>query len=209
MPGRGDYDLCPVCWWEDDGAEPWDSDGPNGQALVEAQQTFLADQRPYGQRPGKVRAPRKKEARDPDWMPLELTSELLERTEQSRADRRQRFEEERRQVAQEIADGPEGTLKDYNAAVSSLRMQVPPPSHRELKTQLGQIAGAHGITWSRAHLELLSRWMSDEDYYRGHPMRAVWWLLRYPGPGDYRRRWNEVRNGEIQVVQIGALPRAD
>lgn len=88
LPGRGDYDICPVCWWEDEGAEPWEYSGLNGQTLVEAQQGFLAQRRPYRLRPGKVRAPKKHEARDPDWRPLELTADLMARVERTNEENR-------------------------------------------------------------------------------------------------------------------------
>ena len=200
LPGRGDYDLCPVCWWEDDGAEPWDSDGPNGRALIEAQLEYLTERRPYRQRPGKVRAPRKKEARDPGWQPLERTAELLERTERSRLERERFYEAENRRIAQEIADDPEGPFKGYNAAVETLRKQAPDLSHREIRTQFQHISDEHDMPWSDAHLEILSRLMSDEHYYRDHPIRAIWWLIRYPGPRTYRRRWAEVRTGTISFA---------
>lgn len=203
LPGRGDYDLCPVCWWEDDGLEPWEFSDPNGQTLVEAQQEYLADQRPYRQRDGKVRAPRKKEARDPDWTPLDLTGDLLKRADQARAEHERFYEEERSRFAQEIADNPEGSLKGYNAAVESLREHVPNCSYPELKAQLRQISDAHEMPWSDAHIELLSRLMQDEHYYRGHPLRTVWWMLRHARPRTYRRRWEEVRTGTIYFVGVG------
>ncbi|WP_229662834.1 CPCC family cysteine-rich protein, partial [Nocardioides phosphati] len=45
LPSRGDYHLCPVCWWEDEGTGPWEYSGPNNETLYEAQQAFLADGR--------------------------------------------------------------------------------------------------------------------------------------------------------------------
>lgn len=47
LPERGSYDICPVCFWEDDGSygtEPEDDilfeGGPNGIALRHAQANF-------------------------------------------------------------------------------------------------------------------------------------------------------------------------
>ena len=71
LPGSSDYDLCPVRWWEDEGVEPWEYSGPNDQTLVDAQQEYLAESRPYRRRPGKASPPRRREARDADWRPFE------------------------------------------------------------------------------------------------------------------------------------------
>lgn len=200
LPGRGDYDLCPVCWWEDDGVEPWEVSGPNGQTLVHAQHEFLTDDRPYRQREGKVRAPRKKEARDPDWQPLERTPDLVARADQAVAEYEREYEADRRRVAEEIAADPEGPWKGYNADVQSLRAKAPGLSHRELKTRLRQISDAHDVSWSAAHLELLSRLMSDPEYYQGHPVRTATWMLRYARPRTVKRRWDEVRTGRISFA---------
>jgi hypothetical protein len=45
--GRGGDELCPVCWWEDDGQDDHDADevrgGPNGSlSLVQARLNFAA-----------------------------------------------------------------------------------------------------------------------------------------------------------------------
>jgi len=189
-----------VCWWEDDGAEPWEISGPNARTLIEAQQEFLAEKRPYRRRPGKVRAPKKTEARDPDWQPIELTDDLVERAEQAREKEERFWEEEQRRTAQEIADNPWGRFKGYNEAVESLRGQAAHLSHLDLKAQLTQISNAHGMPWSKAHLELLSRVMSDQNYYRHHPVHTVRWMIRYATPGNYKRRWEEVRTGTIHFA---------
>ena len=200
LPEQGDYDLCPVCWWEDDGVEPWEYSGPNAQTLVEAQQEYLAERRPYRRRPGRVRAPKKKEARDPDWQPIELTNDLLERAEQARRENERFWEEEQRRTAQEIANNPEGPFKEYNAAVASLQAQATHLSHQELKAQLTQASSSHGMRWSKGDLELMSRLMSDQHYYRDHPVHMVCWMIRYSRPGTYKRSWEEVRTGTIHFA---------
>jgi hypothetical protein len=47
LPGRADYDICPVCFWEDDGQDEAEADevwgGPNGNlSLRQAQKNFAA-----------------------------------------------------------------------------------------------------------------------------------------------------------------------
>ena len=47
LPSRGAFDLCPVCFWEDDGQDNHDANlvrgGPNGSAsLTEARANFAA-----------------------------------------------------------------------------------------------------------------------------------------------------------------------
>lgn len=200
LPGRGDYDLCPVCWWEVEGVEAWEFSGPNGGTLLDAQAEFLAETRPYLLRPGRVRAPRKKEARDPGWLPIERTDELLERAHRARAEYEQYLDEEDRRAARELADDPEGPFAGYNAAVDALHEQAPHLSHREVKSQLHLVSTAHGMPWDDADLELLSRLLKNENYYRHHPVRTAVWMLRYARPGTVKQRWQEVRTGTVSLA---------
>jgi hypothetical protein len=197
LPGRGDYDLCPVCWWEDEGLLPWEYSGPNAQTLIEAQQEYLAETRPYRRRPGKVRAPKRQEARDPDWRPSELTDEVLERVARANEEMQHWFEEEARQAAREIEEDPEGPFKEFNASLVSLRAKASTMSHRDIRAELGDLRRAHAAPLPDAVVELMARHMTDEDFYRHHPLHAAWWLLRYSRPGTFRRRWRELRTGSV------------
>ena len=200
LPGRGDYDLCPVCWWEDEGVEPWEYSGPNGETLVEAQQRFLAQRRPYWLRPGKVRAPKRHESRDPGWEPFALTDELMARVRQTHEEQQRHWDEESRRVAQEIADDPEGPFQEYNAAAQALKAEAAYLPHDEVKQRLRTLSQEHGLTYSAAHLELFARLMKDEGYYRRHPLRVAGWLLRYARPRTFRRHWEEVRTGRVRFA---------
>ena len=179
LPGRGDYDVCPVCWWEDDGVEPWEYSGPNAVTLVEAQQAYLSESRPYRQRAGRVRAPKRREARDPDWRPYELTEDLLARVQRTNEEQRRHVEAERRRTAQEIADDPEGPFKEYNAEMQVLRAAAPALRHRVVKSRVRDLTREHDFTLPDAYLELLSRLLKEKDFYRRHPVHAAWWLLRH------------------------------
>jgi hypothetical protein len=200
LPGRGAYDLCPVCWWEDEGLEPWEYSGPNGQTLVEAQQEYLAQRLPHRLRPGKVRASKRREERDPDWRPFELTDELIGRVEQATVEWQRWFEDERRAAEQKAELDPEGPFKEYNAAVQALKSDAAHLPHSEVKTRLRDLSHAQGLMFPNAEIELLSRLMKDEDFYRRHPVRAAWWMVRYARPTTFRRRWTELRTGSVRIA---------
>ena len=88
-------------------------------------------------------------------------------------------------------------MKEYNAAVAALQARASDLPYREVKGQLRHISNTHGVPWSAAHLELQSRLMKEENYYRGHPLRTLSWMVRYSQPRTYRQRWHEVRTGTI------------
>ena len=201
LTARSYYELCPVCWWEDEGTEPWEFSDPNGETLVEAQQRFLQESRPYRLRDGKVRAPKKREARAQDWRPIEVTDELLAKVEEAKAEQERLWEEEERRANEVLAElDPEEPLQEYNEAHRALLTEAKSLSHREVKQRLRAISNAHGPRFGEAHLELMARWMKDERYYRGHPIRTAWWLLRYVRPRRYGRHLQEVRRGTIYMA---------
>lgn len=66
----GTYDICPICFWEDDGfqlAYPLMKGGANSNSLVECQRDFAQIGACEPRFVGNVRAPKHEEARDPDW----------------------------------------------------------------------------------------------------------------------------------------------
>ncbi len=80
--GPGDYDLCPVCFWEDDGAQlrwPLSADGANGISLVEAQANFRRFGTVDRQDRRQVRRARAGEPVAPGWRPIDLAVDNVER----------------------------------------------------------------------------------------------------------------------------------
>lgn len=195
LPTRGEADVCPVCGWNDEGLEAWAYSVLNGQTLLEAQHEFMSGRDPRGRR-----LPNRHEQRDPGWRPYELTDEMLTRARQIREQAERDGEEERRRVAREIDDDPEGPFKQYNAELRALTAEAPQLSHVEVEARLRALARMHGVTLPDAHLELQSRLLADDSFYRRHPWHAAWWLLRYARPGGFRRRWRELRTRSFTVA---------
>jgi hypothetical protein len=89
MPGS--YEICPVCFWEDDGARfrwPTMAGGANKVSLIETQRNYqdfgACDE--HGRR--FVRPPAADEPLDPAWRPIDLRLDSFEEREaQDRAPR--------------------------------------------------------------------------------------------------------------------------
>ena len=74
----GTYDICPVCFWEDDPVQFSDADCPGGAnhvSLRKAQRNFLACGVSEVRFKENVRKPRSGEDRDPGWRPLDQPPE--------------------------------------------------------------------------------------------------------------------------------------
>jgi len=73
MP-NGDYDICDVCFWEDDPiqfANPDYEGGANKPSLRQAQKNFMKFGAYREDRTQYVRKPTEDEQRDDNWKPLE------------------------------------------------------------------------------------------------------------------------------------------
>lgn len=70
---RGGYEICPICFWEDDPyqfSEPDYQGGANRVSLREAQQNFVAFGACELEAVRRVKKPASSDKRDPDWNPL-------------------------------------------------------------------------------------------------------------------------------------------
>lgn len=198
LPARGDYEVCPVCWWEDEGLEPREFSGPNGTTLVEAQQTYLRRRLPHRLRRG-VRPPRAGEERDPDWRPFELTEELLARVAESHAEWQRSFDEFPVPDVEEPPLDP-GPFAAYVARIHERKDAGDPMSVEEVRAVLDELGDSIGVRFEDAQREMMAHLLLDDGYYRRSPLRTAWWLVRYARPGTFRRRWAEIRAGGIRFA---------
>lgn len=72
----GSYDICKVCFWEDDGVQLLDPAYPGGAnkpSLTECQENFRRVGACEERFVGNVRPPEAQEIRDPEWRPARET----------------------------------------------------------------------------------------------------------------------------------------
>ncbi|MFH0068443.1 CPCC family cysteine-rich protein [Peribacillus sp. NPDC056705] len=69
----GTYDICEICFWEDDGYqyEHQDEDGANYVSFREAQQNYKKFCAKGERSLQYVRKPNKSDIKDPNWKPVE------------------------------------------------------------------------------------------------------------------------------------------
>jgi hypothetical protein len=129
-----------------------------------------------------------------------VTDDLVDRVRRTNEEQKRYWEAEDRRVAREVADDPEGPFKEYNAAMRALAAQAPGMTHREVQSRVRALGRENDFVLPGAYLELQSRLIKDGNFYRGHPVRAIWWMLRYARPGNVKRRWEEVRTGTFHMA---------
>ena len=83
IDARYDWDICPICFWEDDTLVDGDKDATssaNGGMLVsEAQTNYILYGYSHPKHKGHVRPPQQDEPKDPNWTPLAKTRETVAR----------------------------------------------------------------------------------------------------------------------------------
>lgn len=121
---------------------------------------------------------------------------MLARVQQAHAAWDRSFEA----ATEEMDEQVDENLREYNEAYQLLKADAASLPHGEVKTRLRDLGEAYGLGFSNAHLELFARLIKDETYYRGHPLRTAWWLLRYYSPKTLERRWQEVRTGDVRFA---------
>ena len=78
----GSYDICPVCWWEDDLVQlrwPHFAGGANHPSLVEAQETYVRTGASDARLLEHVRPAESSEPLDPEWRPFDSERDHEER----------------------------------------------------------------------------------------------------------------------------------
>jgi hypothetical protein len=77
----GSYEICPICFWEDDGVQlrwPDWSGGANKPSLIEAQKAFEQIGACEERLTPHVRPPGPGDVRDRDWRPIDLSKDSFE-----------------------------------------------------------------------------------------------------------------------------------
>ena len=77
----GNYDICPICFWEDDISQlrfP-ETGGANHVSLIQAQRNFIRIRGSEERFLKHVRKPLTSEHRDPEWRPIDPKRDQIER----------------------------------------------------------------------------------------------------------------------------------
>lgn len=169
LPERGYYELCPVCFWEDDpeqAEQPWAWGGANGISLVDAQQAYLR----YGavdvEDVSKVRPARPDETRDPDWRPYDPADGEIHPL----------YTEEQEERIE--ARGEEHAAA-FRSGLEALRAEAGTLSEAEIERRVREFSDALDLDYEAAEVELVSNLVREDKWPWRHPLQAFAWAWRH------------------------------
>ena len=166
---RDYYELCPVCFWEDDPEQaerPWGWGGANGISLVEGQQAYLRYGAVDSEAVSKVRPARVNEARDEGWQPYDPADREPHPLYTDEEERE--FEARAREHAAAFRTG-----------LNALRADAGGLSDAEIQQRVRELSDTLRLHYGVAEVELVSYLVRDAKWPRKHPLQAIAWVRRH------------------------------
>jgi len=195
--GPSDYELCPVCFWEDDPDQrrrPWSSLGANGINLAEAQKNYIACGAVHPDFLRNVRAPRPEEPQDPTWRLYEPTDRELAKAVEEEAE--WKAVEERALATADV----EGPFREFNAGMTELRARAPKLGYAEVESSLRDLTRTHRIPFGEAEIELFARCLQDQRWPLKHPAQALLWVWRHRHTRSLRQRLGQLLTRSVRFA---------
>jgi len=185
LPQREYYELCPVCYWEDDPEQaerPWAWGGANGISLVEAQQAYLSCGAVDADAVSKVRPARVSEARDPGWRPYDPADGELHPL----------YTEEE---AREFEARGEEHAAAFRSGLKALRAEAGGLSDQEIERRVRKFSDALELFYGDAEVELVTHLARDDRWPSKHPLQAFAWAWRHRRSASLPARLSQLNFG--------------
>ena len=195
--GPGDYNLCPVCFWQDDPDQrerPWSRLGANGINLAEAQKNYIACGAVHPDFVRKVRAPRREEPQHAAWRLYEPSDREFALAVQEEAEWK---EAEERALATSDVEGP---FREFNVGMNELRAMAPMLGYAEVESRLRDLTRTHGVPFGDAEIELCARCLQDQRWPLKHPVKALSWARRHRHTRSLRQRMEQLLTRSVRFV---------